>query len=168
MLNIEQVKKDINEWIINFVEVPESLLNGFSPCPYARKARLDNQVDIRIGNTPLDDLITLAYDGLGKFSVIVLAYDPLEYCHDDFHHQLEVANTYHLLPQDIIVLDDHPADQEIVNGVCMNQGRYALALVQRLSELNDKAASIAKNGFYNNWPEPYLQTLFKHRVDPRK
>ena len=66
------------------------------------------------------------------------------------------------------MLDDHPADQEIVNGVCMNQGRYALALVQRLSELNDKAASIAKNGFYNNWPEPYLQTLFKHRVDPRK
>jgi hypothetical protein len=65
-------------------------------------------------------------------------------------------------------LEDHPADQEIVNGICMNQGTYALALVQSLSDLNIKAQLMATKGFYDSWPEDYLTALFQHREDPRK
>jgi hypothetical protein len=49
----------------------------------------------------------------------------------------------------------------------MNQGTYALALVQSLSDLNTKAIAMAKRGFYDTWPEEYLQPLFAHRQDPR-
>ena len=49
----------------------------------------------------------------------------------------------------------------------MNQGTYALALVQNLSDLNEKAQLVAKKGFYDAWPEQYLEQLFKHRIDPR-
>jgi hypothetical protein len=49
----------------------------------------------------------------------------------------------------------------------MNQGTYALALVQSLSDLNDRAKQLASKGFYDTWPEEYLQPLFKHRKDPR-
>jgi hypothetical protein len=65
-------------------------------------------------------------------------------------------------------LEDHPNDVEIVNGVCLNQGTYALALVQCISDLDHKAQIIAKKGFYHNWPEPYLEQLFQHRKDPRQ
>ena len=58
-------------------------------------------------------------------------------------------------------------DVEMVNGVCMNQGTYALALVQSLSDLNVKAQQMATKGFYDSWPEDYLQQLFQHRQDPR-
>ena len=50
----------------------------------------------------------------------------------------------------------------------MNQGTYALALVQGLSDLNEKAQLVAQKGFYNTWPEEYLQVLFTHRTDPRQ
>jgi len=56
---------------------------------------------------------------------------------------------------------------EIVNGICMNQGTYALALVQSLSDLNVKARLMATKGFYDSWPEDYLTALFQHREDPR-
>jgi hypothetical protein len=72
-----------------------------------------------------------------------------------------------LLTKNLLALEDHPADPEIVNGVCMNQGTYALALVQSLSDLNDKAQMVAKKGFYDTWPNEYLQALFQHREDPR-
>ena len=72
-----------------------------------------------------------------------------------------------MLRNDILALEDHPADPEIVNGVSMNQGTYALALVQCLSDLNAKAQQMASKGFYHNWPEEYLQGLFNHRQDPR-
>jgi hypothetical protein len=64
-------------------------------------------------------------------------------------------------------LEDHPADPEIVNGVSMNQGTYALVLVQSLTDLNQKAQQMARQGFYATWPEDYLQSLFAHRQDPR-
>jgi hypothetical protein len=84
-----------------------------------------------------------------------------------FSANLKNANEEFLLRNDLIALEDHPADAEIVNGVCMNQGTYALALVQSVSDLNAKAKTMAEKGFYHNWPEEYLQGLFQHRKDPR-
>jgi hypothetical protein len=49
----------------------------------------------------------------------------------------------------------------------MNQGKYALSLVQSLSDLDRRAQQMATKGFYHDWPEEYLQGLFEHRKDPR-
>ena len=78
-----------------------------------------------------------------------------------------MINQKFLVPNDLLALEDHPADPEIVNGVSMNQGTYALALVQSLSDLNTKARQMARKGFYETWPEEYLQDLFDNREDPR-
>jgi hypothetical protein len=43
-----------------------------------------------------------------------------------------------------LALEDHPGDPEIVNGVSMNQGTYALALIQSLTDLNEKAQAMVK------------------------
>jgi hypothetical protein len=67
----------------------------------------------------------------------------------------------------MLALEDHPDDVEIVNGICMNQGTYALAMIQSLSKLDDAAKQMASKGFYHSWPEEYLQVLFKNRTDPR-
>jgi hypothetical protein len=104
---------------------------------------------------------------MGQYEVIVYAYDPAEWPYEMFNSSIEQANEEFLLIKDILALEDHPGDPEIVNGVCMNQGKYALALVQNLSDLNAKAHQIANKGFYDSWPEEYLKPLFKHRKDPR-
>jgi hypothetical protein len=49
----------------------------------------------------------------------------------------------------------------------MNQGTYALALCQSRSKLDSAAAQMASKGFYDTWPEPYLELLFSNRQDPR-
>jgi hypothetical protein len=167
IINLEQARADIVKWIIDFVEVPNSALGGWPPCPYAKKARIDNDFDVRIGSDPRLDLEEIAQQGLGGKSVVVIVYDPVLWPHDQFSKILEQANQNCLLSADIIVLEDHPDDLEIVNGICMNQGTYALALVQSLGDLDKKSKAMARQGFYNSWPEEYLQSLFKHRQDPR-
>ena len=167
MLNLETVKQDIEKWIVDFLEVPHPALGGWAPCPYARKARLDREFEVRLGLAPMHDLIKISKTGMGGKSVVVIAYDPKNFTHESFSKELETANKEFLLPNDLLVLEDHPADLEVVNGVTMNQGTYALALVQSLSDLNKKAQLVAKKGFYNTWPEEYLEVLFKHRIDPR-
>jgi len=168
MLNLDTVQTDIESWIVNFVEVPHPALGGWAPCPYARKARLDRDFEVRLGLAPIHDLIKISKHGLGDKSVVIIAYDPALYCYKDFSFALDTANREFLLPNNLLALEDHPADPEIVNGVSMNQGTYALALVQSLSDLNDKAQQVARKGFYDTWPEEYLEVLFKHRTDPRQ
>ena len=168
MLNLTTVKSDIERWITDFVEVPHPALGGWPPCPYAKKARLERDFDVRIGMDPYFDLVNLAKDGLGGKSVVVFAYDPKVWHYDIFSFSLKAANENFLLDKDILALEDHPADQEIVNGICMNQGTYAMAMCQSLSDLNVKARHMASKGFYDAWPEEYLTALFQHREDPRK
>jgi hypothetical protein len=98
---------------------------------------------------------------------VIYAYDPAEWTREIFTPRLEAANQDFLLAADLIVLGDHPSDPEIVNGVSMNQGTYALAMCQSLSDLDVKARIMANKGFYHGWPEEYLQQLFEHRQDPR-
>lgn len=168
MLDLETVQYDIERWIANFVEVKNPALGNWPPCPYARKARLERDFEVRIGRDPYYDLVDIAIHGLGGKSVVVIAYDPVEFDYNEFSYKLKLANNTWLLRNDILALEDHPADQEIVNGVCMNQGTYALALVQSLSDLNAKAKIMAAKGFYDTWPEEYLEALFQHREDPRQ
>lgn len=167
-MNLDQVQKDIESWLINFVEVPHPSLGGWPPCPYARRARLDGRYQVRLGSNPYEDLVSISYDGLGNHDVVILAYDPIQWNHDLFSKMLNAANTGYLLTKDLIALEDHPDDVEIVNGVIMNQGTYALALVQSLGDLNTKSQAMASKGFYKTWPETYLQQLFTHRKDPRE
>jgi hypothetical protein len=166
-MDLQQVKQDILSWSENFLEVPHPALGNWSPCPYARRARLNNQVDIQLGSDPYFDLEALAAKGLGSAQVVIFAYDPMAWTQEYFEPRLDAANRDFLLAADLIVLGDHPDDAEIVNGVSMNQGSYALAMCQSLSDLDIKAGMMAAKGFYHNWPEEYLQQLFEHRQDPR-
>jgi len=167
-MDLEVVKQHIQSWISSFLEVPHPALGNWPPCPYARAARLKNSYDIRLGIDPYYDLKNQARWGMGKWEVIVFAYDPKLWNYSVFNASLQSANSEFLLQKNMLALEDHPDDREIVNGVCMNQGTYALALVQSLSELDIKSRQIAKQGYYNAWPETYLENLFQHRKDPRQ
>jgi len=166
MLNLETVTYDIERWMATFVEVPHPALGGWAPCPYARRARLDRDFEVRLGINPYFDLKVVSQTGITK-SVVIFVYESTSYTAEQFAVQIDSANQEFLLSQDLLALEDHPDLPEIVNGVSMNQGTYALALVQCLSDLDQKARSMARQRFYNTWPEEYLTDLFRHRQDPR-
>jgi hypothetical protein len=167
MLDINTVKQDIESWIVDFVEVPHAALGGWAPCPYARRARIDRDFEIRLGSDLGSDLEDLSRTGIAK-SVVIVVYEGHRYTASQFNKTVSDLNEQFLVRHDLLALADHPGDTEIVNGVCMNQGTYALVLVQKLSDLNEKAKLIDSKGFYDAWPEEYLQVLFKGRKDPRK
>lgn len=166
-MDIETVRTDIERWITEFVEVPHPALGDWPPCPYARRARLDGEYQVRLGIDPYYDLVNISRWGLNDKKVIIMVYDPKQWTYAQFNHSVESANRAFLLPKDLIALEDHPDDPEIVNGISMNQGSYALALIQSLSDLTAKARAMARQGFYDAWPEDYLGRLFHHREDPR-
>ena len=164
-MDIVQARIDIINWITGFVEQPHPALDGWPPCPFARQARLDGELDIREGQIdPYSDLMTAIMD---RWQVIAYVYDPKIIDADRFSQQIYRVNQAFLVPRDIIALADHPDAPEDVLGVKMNQGTYAIAFVQPLDKLNTFARQIAAKGYYDGWPEPYLKDLFQWREDPR-
>lgn len=165
-MHFEQAKIDILLWVTGFVEKPHPLLNGWPPCPHARKARLDGQFDIREGK--IDPYADLMKADMGDFMVIAYVYDARQIDAQRFNQQVDKVNQGFLIHRNIIALADHPDAPEDVLGVRMNQGTYAIAFVQPLDKLNHFAQQIAAKGYYDKWPESYLQDLFQWREDPRK
>jgi len=164
-VDIEKVKSDILKWIVEFVEQPNRDLAGWPPCPYARKARIDGTVDIRVGR--IDPLVDLANAVMDNYEVIAYAYDPKEFTANDFDLLVQRLNRNFLSIRGLFALADHPESVETVNGVTMNQGTYAVVFLQDLSKLNHFARLLARQGYYNGWPEEYLTELFAGREDPR-
>jgi hypothetical protein len=165
-MNFEQARMDVLNWVTGFVERPNALLNGWPPCPYARKARLDGQFEIRPGS--VDPYTDLRSTDMGDLMVIAYVYDPEKFTADEFNQQVQAVNRGFLIPKNMIGLADHPDDVEDINGVIMNQGTWAIAFVQPLDKLNHFAQLIAGRGFYDGWPEDYLKDLFEGREDPRQ
>lgn len=164
-MDFEQARQDITQWIVDFVEKPTPLLNGWPPCPYARQARLQHKVELRPGI--LDPYGDCELVEMGALDVIGYVYDPTKFTSGEFNRQVNQANVDWLLDRGLLALADHPQDQEIVNGVCMNQGQWAIMFVQDLHKLNQAAQQLAHKGFYHGWDDAYLTALFQHRKDPR-
>ena len=164
-MDIVQARIDIINWVTSFVEQPHPALNGWPPCPYARRARLDGEFDIRAGQIdPYSDLMHVDMD---NWMVMAYVYDPKLIDADRFEQQIARVNQGFLIHRNIIALADHPDAPEDILGVRMNQGTWAIAFVQPLDKLNAFARQIAAKGYYAGWPEEYLQHLFQWREDPR-
>ncbi len=164
-MDFTQAQIDILAWITSFVERPNAALNGWPPCPYARKARLDGQFQIRQGR--VDPYWDLMHAEMGDLMVIAYVYDPQQIDADTFNQQIRDVNTGFLLPRNTVALADHPDSPEEIQGVLMNQGTWAIAFLQHLDKLDHFARLIADRGYYEGWPEHYLQELFEGRQDPR-
>ena len=165
-MKLDEVKQSILAWMENFLEVEHPALGKWAPCPYARKARLDGRIDIRLGQDPYDDLIEIASQGISDKEVVVFAYDPQLYHADYFHHSIQEGNV-DIAHRGFISLDDHPDMEESVNGVVMNHGEYALSIVAPAANLNDASSKLYRAGYYDSWSEEYMDDVFTGRKDPR-
>ena len=72
------------------------------------------------------------------------------------------------MPQDIVILEDHPAINEYVKKVKLNNGEYILFLVQSLSNLNKFSKMLEDGPYYKNWSKSYLSEVkgFREKKNP--
>lgn len=165
-MDITEITQQLNDWLANFVEVPHPALGGWAPCPYARQARLNNQILIKLGTEPIADTVSALSHGLWHQEVVIYCYQTQAMPGPEFAQCVQQINAF-LHPLGVFALDDHPDNVEVVNGVTFNFGRCALMILQLTEKLDRAAAALAKKGYYQGWPEEYLSQLFHGRQDPR-
>jgi hypothetical protein len=67
------------------------------------------------------------------------------------------------MPKGLVALEDHPDDIEVVNGATMNQGTWALVLIQESSKLKAASDMLKKQGYYDNWTQEQLDDVVNWR-----
>lgn len=158
-MNQTLIKEKLHQWLIDFVEKPNLLLNNWPPCPYARQARLNNKIHI-VFDSPLK--IADYVNVLDEYEVVVLCFD-----HNEFSASQIQLFTKHindvLLWKDYVVLEDHPDSEELINGVKMNFGECGLMVLQKLSKLNAAADQLRDKGYYDTWSKESLDEVVDWR-----
>ncbi len=161
---LEQLKKDIREWVTYFVSVHNEKL-GTVPCPFAKQALIDNNIDYAIVENikNLESLITLyAFKGLDT-EVLIIGMDKNNISSSELFNLIKTLNINLLMPANLVALEDHPDNEEIINDVKMNQGTWALVLIQSLSKINHASNILEKQGYYKNWPQQAIDDVVRWR-----
>ena len=150
-LTISSMDDAIRDWINDFVSRPNPLLNNFPPCPFAKKAMMDDRVAVyRFENW--DELSHVAADWDDSLDVAIWWFMPQEIPPKALKSiKLKFNDVWR--QHDMWLLADHPQIYENVSGVDMNFGEAGLLLLQRKSKLVDASKHLEKQGYYDSWSE---------------
>lgn len=147
----------IEEWIEKFVSVHNDALNSI-PCPYAKAALIKYHETEDVGQSLSNTLNNWSDDA----HVVVIYTATTNYTPEELKTIVKDFNKVSMR-EDIVALEDHPDDEEIINGVKMNFGKCILILVQRLSVINRKSEWLKEQGYYDNWSEENLDDVVNWR-----
>ena len=163
--------KDIETWIVEWVSQYNKNLDAV-PCPFARQAFVDNKILIHQLD-PIEGYSTaeLIYNNLDRATqnwpagkeVVALGCKPELINSDELEQTVNECNQTFLKDRGYIALEDHPANLEIIAGEAMNQGSWALVLVQLKSKLDKASAILEKQGYYKNWSQENLNDVVHWR-----
>ena len=159
MITQSTVEQELLKWMQEFVEAPHPSLGNWPPCPYARQARLSNNILIKPGADPYyDSMSLLTYDWSKE--AVVFWYNQID--PTIFVAQVELANKS-LLDKNIVVLEDHPDTEEVVSNIKMNFGFCPIIVGQQLNKLNTAADQLRSKGYYDTWSQSDLDKIVTWR-----
>ena len=144
----------IEDWILDFLSKPNSAFDNLPPCPYAKKAWLDGNVEVKEFQSFASMRKDL--DEWNKEVVIYLfQYTTLPRC-----GELEaLSSKFNEQYPDFLFLEESPDLVEDVGGVIVNQGDLCMMIVQKRKELEEAREELKKTGYYDNWTEEMKERI---------
>ena len=164
-MNQEKIKAELDRWLVEFVEVNNPELGNWPPCPYAKAARLSGMIDVKFAEvSELVDTIRKSVETLQSKDVVVICFDHNAICPVDLQEFVAGMNNS-LMPDDYVILEDHPDSPEYVNKVKMNFGHCGLLVLQKLSKLNTASDKLRTQGYYDTWDKKALDEVVTWRYE---
>ena len=163
---LQDLASDIESWILGRLSVRSKVFNGLPPCPYAKSAWLDNKVTTYHINGQFEikmhiraEIENYTYHWPKGKEVVVLGFDPLSILPSHLSEIIDEAGPM-LSKRGYTALEDHPFEREEVQGVWLNNGNWALVLLQPTDKLVEARDWLDKKGYYDKWPKEYKDSVW--------
>jgi hypothetical protein len=162
-MNQTDIVEKLTKWLTEFVEVPNPKLGDWAPCPYARQARVNNNISIKfVEISEFSDIIRDSIDTLENKEVVVICFDHNNINPVELQEYISGMNKT-LLSKNYVILEDHPDSPEYINGVCMNFGVCGLLVLQKLDKLTNASKLLQEKGYYEHWSQQDLDEVVSWR-----
>lgn len=163
------MESDIGGWIISRLSINLPEFNNLPACPFAKQAWVEGRVvthHLQVGNSSIS-MKDYFYSELENFSnlwpkekeVIVLGTEPENISSEELSEVTKKCNKSFLAERGFLALEDHPSDIEMVDNYILNQGTWALILLQPLEKIQTARRILAKKGYYKNWDTDYYDDV---------
>ncbi len=151
---------NLETWIKEVLSKPNPIFNNLPACPYAKKAWMEDKVEIYVFDSWVDAyscLLTKQWD-FTNLEVSIIAFPKDNITPNQLSNMIDVLqNTW---PRnDLAILEDHPDELEQVQGFNLNFGDQCLLLVQSRLKLNKARAELEAKGYYKNWDPEYKKVV---------
>ena len=147
--------QNLKNWILDYLSKPNPVFNNMPPCPHAKKAWLDGNVEIKkfVNYDELEECIK----DIVKSKVKIFYFEyPLLPSAEKLKSVVSWLGNKH--PQ-FIFYDEHPDTIEEVGGEVVNSGVTAI-IVQDRKDLLEKRAELHKTGYYDKWTPEMKERIF--------
>lgn len=163
LMNQTEILHKLNKWLVEFVEVPNSKLGNWAPCPYARQARIKNDISIKFAiATEFDGVVKESLEILENKEVVVICFDHTIVPTDYLQQWVKKTNEM-LMPINYVILEDHPDIPEFINNVKMNFTECGLLVIQKLDKLSTASETLKQKGYYNIWQQKDIDEVVTWR-----
>jgi len=170
------IVEEILQWSETALEKPSPQFNNLPPCPYARKALMDEKVAILF---KYDDSYQVLYSCISQFDdnfdlaiIVDVHNDKSAY---DFHEYLESLNEAisngMFIDKDVWVMGFHPDDDVSETAQetaieAITDTEYSMIFVQRLTVLQEAADKLDKKGYYDSYDSECIASdIYNRRVE---
>jgi len=154
------INKSLEKWINNTLSKPNPIFNNMPACPYAKKALMDNKVEVNIFDSWVDAysfLVTKEWN-FPEVEVVIISFPSKGITPDMLSLTLDKL-TDSWKHDHLVILEDHPDEVEEVKEFNLNFKESALLLIQPRSKLNEARAYLETQGYYKNWTKDYKDSV---------
>lgn len=155
------IAEEIRQWSEKVLEVPSEEFNGLPPCPYAKKAWVQDKVRMHVVSD-IENCIQIKKHCPDDDSVDVVAWTSYEKMSaEEFDQWLDDQNKRHKGVWVIGFHPDHPEDEALEEYEGNGAPEYALILIQSLRHLSESSNRIFSKGYYNKYSQPDIKHIKK-------
>ena len=154
----QEIITETQAWSKTALEVVNENYNNLPPCPYAKKAWLEDKVGFCFKYTnDWQDLFTLVSQWDDSKDVVILidfCYLPLDKMDEYLNSLNEAISEGMLINKDMFLMGFHPEDEdnELLDDPDFDSSidvPYAMIFLQRLSKLQEASNTLRMKGYYN-------------------
>ncbi len=165
--NLENVTKEIQNWVLNYLDVPNDHYSGMKPCPFAAEAWAKDKSKVVLGGeAELIDIVN-SWDDEHEVVLFVVREHQSggleDWCNHINKELLEDKRDLVLMP--FIAGDEDPDDPDLEPdhwGKLLDEA-YSLVFVQRLTHVNRVSEVLERTGYYDKLGPEFLQYVKERR-----
>jgi len=165
----DQVKQDIVDWSVNWVEIPNDFYdNKFPVCPYAKMARLAGKTNICVyTDGPIKDFINTALEKLVAeklYHQMLLVLPPRTKYYPGIR-KFVMSQNEKLIPNDYFALSGTAITTQSKYPGLLNSGPYFIIGINTLSMVLPAVESLKTAGYYDRWSIQHYQDIVIQRQE---